>query len=82
MAAKLNKRTAEQTRSHIQAVLLLKRLQEYALADLQKDNSTDMSPQQVSAAKFLIEQAIGKAPQEQSIDLTGESKLIIQEPPK
>jgi len=64
MAAKLNKRTATQTRDHIQTVLLVKRLQDHVVKGL------ELKATQIDAAKFLINQALGTA--RQSVQHTGD----------
>lgn len=64
MARKLNTRTAEQVRSHIQGVLLVKRLQDHIAGKV------DMTPTQVQAAQFLISYALPKPVQQ--VEQTGE----------
>lgn len=63
MAARLNKRTADQSRSAIKTTQLIKRLQDHILEGL------DLKASQVDAAKYLINQALGTA--RQSVQHTG-----------
>ena len=64
MAAKLNKRTQDQTRAHIQASMLVKRIQDHVHGTL------EMTSSQLDAAKYLVNQAIGSP--RQSVQHTGD----------
>ena len=57
MPARLNRRHQQMVRDKIQVSQLINRLEKHIDGDL------EMSPTQLNAAEFLINQGIGKAPQ-------------------
>lgn len=57
MAAKLNRLSSARAREKIRVSMLIKRLSDHA------DGKVEMSNSQVRAATYLIDQAIGRAPQ-------------------
>ena len=63
MARKLNTRTAESVRDHIQAVMLVQRVQSHALGEL------ELSPSQLQAALALIAYVLPKPVQQ--VEQTG-----------
>ena len=52
LAARLNNRTAQQTRDHIKSSLLIKKLQDHVL------NSVEMTPTQLRAAEILLNKTL------------------------
>ena len=67
MARKLNTRTAESVRGHIQGVLLVKRLQDHA------HGRVEMTPTQQQAAQFLLSYVMPKPVQQ--VEQTGTLKI-------
>jgi hypothetical protein len=70
MAARLNTKQDEKSRSAIKTTQLVKRLQGFALSELDKqsDKPVEMSPAQVKAALGLLKKTI---PDLQSTELSG-----------
>ena len=62
MAARLNKRCQDNVRDHIQAVLLVKRLQDHALGDV------EMTQTQVRAADIVLKKVM---PDQRETNVTG-----------
>ena len=68
MAARLNKRTADQTRDHIKTSLLIKLVQEHALT------GTDLEATRLKAAEMLLKKTL---PDLKSTDHHGELKHLF-----
>jgi len=70
MAARLNKRTAGQSRDHIQTIQLIKLVQEHALRD------TELSVTRIKAADMLLRKTL---PDLKVTEHTGELKHLFPE---
>lgn len=66
----MNKRTADQTRSHIQTVLLIKRLQGHALGEL------EMTATQIKAADAVLSYAMPKL-KAMELDASGDMEVTV-----
>lgn len=68
MAARLNPRTCQQVREKIQVGQLIKVVENAALGK----RKTKITPLQLDAAKYLLNQAIGMAPQANDVTINGQ----------
>ena len=71
MAARLNNRTAEQSKTHIKTSLLLKRMMEHALSE----DGDVMTTSQVNAAKILLGKVL---PDHKAIEHEVETEYTVQ----
>ncbi len=78
MAARLNPKQDEKTRSAIQTTQLVKRLEGFALSlpDVQTGKPIDMSPAQVKAAVALLKKTM---PDLQSVELKADVAITHEE---